>query len=84
LYIDDGNRINNKKNKNITLEQVEVANVMQFVETIQGAEFRCASCGCRIGERFLDGSSFPGTPAARTGKPERRSAYSGKRYWQAL
>ena len=48
--------------------QVEVAKVAQFMETISGAECRCASCGCRIGERFLDGSSFPGTPAARTGK----------------
>ena len=47
---------------------MEVAKVAMLVETIQGAEFRCASCGCRIGERFLDGSSFPGTPAARTGK----------------
>eukprot|EP00802_Teleaulax_amphioxeia_P021238 Tamp_21579.p1 GENE.Tamp_21579~~Tamp_21579.p1 ORF type:complete len:271 (+),score=33.15 Tamp_21579:57-815(+) len=49
-------------------KQVEVAKVAQFMETISGAECRCASCGCRIGERFLDGSSFPGTPAARTGK----------------
>ena len=48
--------------------QVEVAKVPSFLETLNGAECKCASCGCRIGERFLDGTSFPGTSAARTGK----------------
>ena len=48
--------------------QVEVAKVAAFIETISGAECRCKCCGFRIGERFLDGASFPGTPAARTGK----------------
>mmetsp|Transcript_59325 Transcript_59325/g.111973 ORF Transcript_59325/g.111973 Transcript_59325/m.111973 type:complete len:477 (-) Transcript_59325:95-1525(-) len=39
-----------------------------FLAAISGAEVRCPSCGGRLGERFPDGSSYPGTPAVRTGK----------------
>ena len=50
-------------------QQVQVSKVApSFLETLTGAECRCANCGGRLGERFLDGASFPGSPAARTGK----------------
>lgn len=39
-----------------------------FFEAVAGSECRCATCGGRIGERFSDGTSFPGTVAMKTGK----------------
>ena len=74
-------------------QQVHVSKVApSFLETLTGAECRCANCGGRLGERFLDGASFPGSPAARTGKrysingaalvfePEEGPAVSGDAY----
>jgi hypothetical protein len=48
--------------------QVIVAKVNPLMETLAGAECRCSTCGGRLGERFLDGQSFPGTPAMRSGR----------------
>ncbi|CAK0833163.1 unnamed protein product [Prorocentrum cordatum] len=39
-----------------------------WFEAVTGAKLRCARCGGHLGERFLDGASFAGTPAARTGR----------------
>ena len=35
--------------------------------SVVGSEVRCSTCAGRLGERFADGASFPGTQAARTG-----------------
>ena len=35
-------------------------------EAVTGAELRCATCDGRVGERFSDGASYPGTRAAQT------------------
>ena len=38
------------------------------IEFLSGAELRCARCGGHLGDRFLDGALFPGTPAFASGK----------------
>lgn len=39
-----------------------------WLESVTGAKVKCARCGSHIGERFLDGSQYLGTRAARTGR----------------
>ena len=38
------------------------------LEFLAGAEMRCGVCGGHLGDRFLDGSLFPGTPAFFSGQ----------------
>lgn len=46
--------------------QVEVAGSLPF--GVGGSELRCGRCGGHLGHLFNDGSKFPGTRAAETGK----------------
>lgn len=50
------------------LEAVETEQVNPLAAGLLGAELRCSTCGGHLGDVFLDGLLFPGTPAALTGK----------------
>lgn len=45
-----------------------VAVEMSALEFLAGAEIRCGRCGGHLGDRFLDGALFPGTPALLSGQ----------------
>lgn len=47
---------------------VEVEAVNPAAALLLGAEVRCGTCGGHLGDLFLDGKLFQGTPAARSGK----------------
>lgn len=52
----------------IGISSVEVEDVSAVQMTLGGAEARCQSCGGHLGDLFVDGWKFTGTPAAKTGK----------------
>ena len=50
------------------LPAVETQQVNLAAAALLGAEVRCGECGGHLGDVFLDGLLFPGTPAALSGK----------------
>lgn len=50
------------------LDGVEVEDVNPVQMSLAGAELRCHTCGGHLGDVFLDGKLFVGTPAFKSGK----------------
>jgi peptide-methionine (R)-S-oxide reductase len=52
----------------VALDGVEVEDVNPVQMSLAGAELRCHTCGGHLGDVFLDGKLFVGTPAFKSGK----------------
>mmetsp|Transcript_16773 Transcript_16773/g.25343 ORF Transcript_16773/g.25343 Transcript_16773/m.25343 type:complete len:279 (-) Transcript_16773:188-1024(-) len=50
------------------ISSVEVEDVSAVQMTLGGAEVYCQTCGGHLGDVFVDGWKFTGTPAAKTGR----------------
>lgn len=50
------------------MKGVEVEGINPLQANFVGAELRCGTCGGHLGDVFMDGWIFQGTPAAKSGK----------------